>query len=374
MRDKFYRLENIFWNRGRYLCAAFLALVLFITTAVPTTMNMTHSEAKVKVNKPGYLKVYRAQTSALLEWEKVSGVTGYKIYRKELDGKYKYLGKVKQSTYKKVQTDYIQFVDWTHEKDDDYGEKNKYSYKKNYRYKVVAYKTVKGKQYNAKKITKTSKKHKKQKVEFGYEMLPLVNELRKENGKKIAVWSHSLEDGTVIRAKEIADEYNHTRPNGSYYNTAFDYIKTMGVPSNIFTGGVMGENINRGYTVDISWETSFYAWCNSGGHWSQFMYNMKDDSGGDALLVDTDDNDVTYAINLKDGDIIRSTMGICTAQYQKTKGGSRCYVYEVGRVNTIYSVYDKPYEGFKGSVIRNGQYIFGGPAYYDPATDTYINY
>lgn len=366
MREKLLRLENSFWEKGRKMAAALMVATLVIITAVPAGSEPLHSEAKKpSVGKPGYLKVYRAQTSALLEWEKVPNVTGYKIYRKAKGGKYKYLGKVKQSEYKKVQTDYIQYVDWTHVKDADYGEKNTYSYKKEYRYKVVAYRTVNKKQYTGKKITKLSKKHKKQKVEFGYEMLPLVNEIRRDRGKKIAVWFHALGDGTKVRAREIADEYSHTRPDGTYYQWAFDYIKSESIPGCIYTGGVLGENIDKGYTMDISWESSFYDWCNSGGHWSQFMYNTEDDISDDGPLVADDDNGVTYEIKLKEGDIIRSTMGICAAQYQKNRSGSRCYVYEVSTVNDTYSVYDKPYEGFKGRFIRNGKYLREPSAVYD---------
>lgn len=367
MREKLLRLENSFWEKGRKMAAALMVATLVIITAVPAGSEPLHSEAKKpSVGKPGYLKVYRAQTSALLEWEKVPNVTGYKIYRKAKGGKYKYLGKVKQSEYKKVQTDYIQYVDWTHVKDADYGEKNTYSYKKEYRYKVVAYRTVNKKQYTGKKITKLSKKHKKQKVEFGYEMLPLVNELRRSEKQKIAVWSHPLEDGTKVRAREIATKYDHVRPDGNSYRWAFDYIKHENlVPGCICTGGVLGENIDKGYTIDISWESSFYDWCNSGGHWSQFMYDTEDDIGGEGTLVSTDDNDISYELNMKNEDIIRDTMGICAAQYQKNKSGSRCYVYEVGMVNKTYSVYNKPYEGFKGSYIRNGKYLREPSAVYD---------
>lgn len=60
-------------------------------------------------------------------------------------------------------------------------------------------------------------------AELCYEMLDLVNAERKKRGLEPFTWSKALEKGTLIRAKELATLFSHTRPNGEYCDSAFDY-------------------------------------------------------------------------------------------------------------------------------------------------------
>lgn len=48
-----------------------------------------------------------------------------------------------------------------------------------------------------------------------------LNEFRKENGKKALSYSNSLENYAKIRAKEIAENFSHTRPGRRYYFRCF---------------------------------------------------------------------------------------------------------------------------------------------------------
>ena len=77
-----------------------------------------------------------------------------------------------------------------------------------------------------------SQEEKKDEAELCYEMLDLVNEERAKRGLEPYVWGEDLEKGTLVRAKELATLWSHTRPNGKPSGTAFSY-----------RGGLLGEII-----------------------------------------------------------------------------------------------------------------------------------
>lgn len=83
-------------------------------------------------------------------------------------------------------------------------------------------------------------------------LLNLVNKVRKENGLKEVTWNSSLENSAKIRAKETSSKFDHTRPNGSKYNTT---ITTSYKTS--------GENIAAGQSTATE---VFNSWMNSEGH------------------------------------------------------------------------------------------------------------
>ncbi len=68
-----------------------------------------------------------------------------------------------------------------------------------------------------------SQEEKKDEAELCYEMLDLVNEERAKRGLEPYVWGEDLEKGTLVRAKELATLWSHTRPNGKPSGTAFTY-------------------------------------------------------------------------------------------------------------------------------------------------------
>ncbi len=68
-----------------------------------------------------------------------------------------------------------------------------------------------------------SQEEKKDEAELCYEMLDLVNEERAKRGLEPYVWGGDLEKGTLVRAKELAKSFSHTRPNGKDSRSAFSY-------------------------------------------------------------------------------------------------------------------------------------------------------
>ncbi len=68
-----------------------------------------------------------------------------------------------------------------------------------------------------------SQEEKKDEAELCYEMLDLVNEERAKRGLEPYVWGEDLEKGTLVRAKELAILWSHTRPDGTDARSAFKY-------------------------------------------------------------------------------------------------------------------------------------------------------
>ena len=87
------------------------------------------------------------------------------------------------------------------------------------------------------------------------ETLQLINEQRAANGLSNLTTSDKLYEASCVRAKEIADTFSHTRPNG---DSAFTVLDRM----NIFFM-CAGENIAMGFPTPESVVTG---WMNSPGH------------------------------------------------------------------------------------------------------------
>lgn len=109
----------------------------------------------------------------------------------------------------------------------------------------------------------------------------MVNQKRSENGANALTWNESLYNLACERAKEIVQNYSHTRLDGSDVNSS---IFALG-----FTGS--GENICRyGNSVNETVD----AWMNSSGH-RQNMLNSKWTYGAVAHYVCNGKN---YYVNL----------------------------------------------------------------------------
>lgn len=87
------------------------------------------------------------------------------------------------------------------------------------------------------------------------EVLELVNQERAKYGLAALTWGSTCEDGAQIRAQEIMTKYDHSRPDGSSWETV---CKTS-------AGGVAGENLAAGNTA-VSPETVVQTWMNSESH------------------------------------------------------------------------------------------------------------
>lgn len=68
------------------------------------------------------------------------------------------------------------------------------------------------------------------------EVLRLVNIERQKAGKKPLKYLSTLEQGANIRALEIIDLWSHTRPDGTRFVTAFDYIQYAKIGENLASG------------------------------------------------------------------------------------------------------------------------------------------
>lgn len=68
------------------------------------------------------------------------------------------------------------------------------------------------------------------------EVLRLVNIERQKAGKKPLKYLSALEQGANIRALEIIDLWSHTRPDGTRFVTAFDYIQYAKIGENLASG------------------------------------------------------------------------------------------------------------------------------------------
>lgn len=87
------------------------------------------------------------------------------------------------------------------------------------------------------------------------ETLQLINEQRAANGLSNLTTSDKLYEASSVRAKEIADTFSHTRPNG---DSAFTVLDSMDI---FFMRA--GENIAMGFPTPESVVTG---WMNSPGH------------------------------------------------------------------------------------------------------------
>lgn len=68
------------------------------------------------------------------------------------------------------------------------------------------------------------------------EVLRLVNVERQKAGKRPLEYMSSLEQGANIRALEIIDLWSHTRPDGTRFVTAFDYMQYAKLGENLASG------------------------------------------------------------------------------------------------------------------------------------------
>lgn len=92
-------------------------------------------------------------------------------------------------------------------------------------------------------------------VEFGDEVIRLVNEVRAEAGVAPVVKNTELLAPANLRAEEAATKFSHTRPNGTAWKTVFDEFA--------IESPYRGENIAWGQPTP---ERVMRAWMGSKGH------------------------------------------------------------------------------------------------------------
>ncbi len=92
--------------------------------------------------------------------------------------------------------------------------------------------------------------------EYAYEVLEIVNEVRKAGGRPEIKMEKSLLDSAMLRAAEIPNYFSHYRPNGTSFRTTNTIVDQ--------------ENIAFGF---FSPEDVMDCWMNSYAHWDNIMYD-----------------------------------------------------------------------------------------------------
>lgn len=213
-------------------------------------------EAASRPAKPSFTVSKRTKTTATITIKKKDKVTGYHVYvKKGKKGKYR-LWRFSFSRKFKIR---------------------KLKPGSEYYVKIRAYRTKrlrikKGKFSGAKKI----KKYKKPVVtpsktptptptvtteeKYAKEVLALVNDERGKEGLSPLVLDKDLNAAAMIRAKEIVDRFEHTRPDGTGCFTV--------LTQNNISYRFVGENIAAGQSSPASVMDS---WMNSEGHRANIM-------------------------------------------------------------------------------------------------------
>lgn len=99
--------------------------------------------------------------------------------------------------------------------------------------------------------------------EMNAEAVNLLNQLRKEHGLQPLSWNpnSTLQQAAQLRAKEIAQHFSHTRPDGSSCFTVFEQYG--------LSYRNCGENIAMG--THLSPQGATELWINSSGHYKNMI-------------------------------------------------------------------------------------------------------
>ncbi|MDR0947177.1 MAG: CAP domain-containing protein [Ruminococcus sp.] len=98
--------------------------------------------------------------------------------------------------------------------------------------------------------------------DFSDEMLKLVNELRVSKNLNELTIDEGLTKAANLRAKELPENFSHTRPDGTECFTAFESFGSY---------GYMGENIAMGTLTMTTAAEAYITWENSEGHYANMV-------------------------------------------------------------------------------------------------------
>ena len=93
-------------------------------------------------------------------------------------------------------------------------------------------------------------------LDMAHVAVDMLNDLREDKGLQPLKWNPS-----EVRAKEITEEFSHTRPDGS---TCFTVLKEFGL-----SYSTCGENIAMG--TQMSPQKAMEMWTNSPGHYKNMV-------------------------------------------------------------------------------------------------------
>ena len=100
-------------------------------------------------------------------------------------------------------------------------------------------------------------------LDMAHVAVDMLNDLREDKGLQPLKWNPSskLQRAAEVRAKEITEEFSHTRPDGS---TCFTVLKEFGL-----SYSTCGENIAMG--TQMSPQKAMEMWTNSPGHYRNMI-------------------------------------------------------------------------------------------------------
>lgn len=194
---------------------------------------ITAQAASAKLAKPSSLKASVSGKKITLSWNKVSGADAYRVYKYDTaKKKYVKLKDVKGTKLSVKVSNYGDYKFLVRSLD-----------KKNGKYILGNYSSVKA---TVKDLSSLSAEE---------AVAELVNSERRAAGKSALTLDSKLCEAAEIRAKEIADYFSHTRPDGS---ACFTVLDELGIRY-----GAAGENIAAGQR---SPQEVMGDWMNSSGH------------------------------------------------------------------------------------------------------------
>ena len=310
------------------------------------------------------LKVFRSNTSALVEFNRYGGAKKYNVYAKikkrklvkkktkKHKAKYKYtkwskyklLGTVNEDDYSNPEHE----IKWTKRQFVIY-KKHSYKNTKKYKVKVVA---VNGSQKSKYSNVVYSKQVKKKNVFFEYDILPYVDKQRSKHNYKVydditgkekkmkagefdaikkAVWVHSWEKAV----KDISKVQKKKHSGGHVATTQWRYLKNKGwsLSRNEAVNPVpFDENTSTGPGA----EGNVHGWYTSPGHRPGIIQGYADNTN----MVDTYIYDSTQGESIKPFYTVEyNGFGVCNSSCQwKYKSGEwdGASEYVSGNINDIY--------------------------------------
>lgn len=210
-------------------------LAVVMTSAIAVTgLNAASASA---LSRPSFSVTKRAKTTASIKITKVKNATGYQIFlANSKKGKYRQVGATRTTKF--------QFSKL---------KKNKAYYVKVRAYKTKGNRIVTGKYSATLKIKKYSALSKENKQ--AQSVLNLVNKERATAGVEALTLDDAVNKVAESRAKELAEKFSHTRPDG---RDCFTALTESGI---VYSS--CGENIAMGQTTP---EEVMDSWMNSDGH------------------------------------------------------------------------------------------------------------
>ena len=218
-------------------------LLIYLMTALCVTgIQLQLPEKAEAAARPSVTVSKRAKTSAVITIKKVKKATGYQVFlAASRGGKYQHIGSTLSGkfTISKIK-------------------KNKVYYIKVRAYKTVGYRISTGKYSAVVKLQKYSAESTADK--YAKEVVSLVNAERAKEELAELKMSTALNAVAVTRAKELATEFAHVRPDG---RDCFTALTDAGI---VYTS--VGENIAEGQTTP---KEVMESWMNSEGHRQNIM-------------------------------------------------------------------------------------------------------